>query len=507
MPNGEIEVAIEESPEWDKIPQAELDVLNSRLSRESRNIRFVRWLDGGYSGSPVAHVRDTVSGHSSTERILKFCGTGYSEVQGIEAAYERAPREFKKLHLVEPKRSFPLHDWHCILMEIAGSDLSLPALQTYEIDERLPDICAILIKSLLNDWNAGDRDFGDVTNTGKFLRQVVGPHKLEAGGSLSDFASRSGLDWNAQWISRPGWDERLRNPLAMLSEDYGSQMVAVVGNGHGDLSVFNVLIPGIPDLEIAGYWLIDYGSSGPKLALTRDPIYLLLSLATRWLKETKIPSMTSRSIIKLLAFDRERVKPANIVLYEKVFTEVIRTGYEWANLKKLGYHWIPQSRLSIIGCALAFIERRIDTLDVAETNDWLFDLAAVAATEYWKAYENKSVPPSPDPWLRDLTPMPAATGAPTEGRPVNELVEALDGATFGREHWTQLELGTRDLRVALSETYAVDSASRVAIAGLIGELQRVLKGAVSPLAQPGQLSVASRRAEELRERLITLLRS
>lgn len=116
-----------ESPEWDKIPHAELEKLDSMLHDEPREFHIVKWLDGGYSGSPVALIRDRVNGRSSVERILKFCSRGYSEAQGIDRAYELAPNEFKKQHLVKVKRRFPLNEWCGVLMEIAGGDLSCPS--------------------------------------------------------------------------------------------------------------------------------------------------------------------------------------------------------------------------------------------------------------------------------------------------------------------------------------------------------------------------------------------
>jgi hypothetical protein len=92
-------------------------------------------------------------------------------------------------------------------------------------------------------------------------------------------------------------------------------------------------------------------------------------------------------------------------------------------------------------------------------------------------------------------------------KPVAELTAALEGATFSGGHWTHLELGTRDLRAALGQAYEVKPDSAVLIAGLVAELHRVLDGAATSLASQDTLTRACRRAEDIRERLLTLLRS
>lgn len=288
----------------------------------------------------------------------------------------------------------------------------------------------------------------------------------------------------------------------MLSDSFGPEINTIVGMGHGDLSIFNVLIPGFPDFQPAAYWLIDYGTSSSSDPLTRDPMYLMLSLATRWLQDITASSDLRRALIRVLAMSSDDVKPISIAPYQKVFSEVFKAGYEWAKQKDRGHYWRPQSQLSVIGCALAFIGRKIGSLEISETDDWLFDLAAVAATEYSKAHEKGSTPPKVPPPPRS----PIQTSSATNGS-VHELIEELGSVAFSQGHWTQLELGTRDLRTLLTENYEINSGLAASISGLIAELRRVLENAISPLASPAQISVACRGAETLRERLITLLES
>jgi hypothetical protein len=231
-------------------------------------------------------------------------------------------------------------------------------------------------------------------------------------------------------------------------------------------------------------------------------MYLLLSLATRWLQDITASSDLRRSLIKVLAKSPDDVKPISIAPYQKVCSEIIRTGYDWATAKGRGHYWRPQCQLSIIGCALAFIGRQIGSLDISETDNWLFDLAAVAATEYCNVHGRGATPLHGPP-----PPGPPESDPPTPSGSVPGLVEELGSVTFSQEHWTQLELGTRDLRALLMESYEINSDLAASIYGLTAELRRVLDGAISPLASPIQLAAACRRAEDLRERLITLLRS
>lgn len=67
------------------------------------------------------------------------------------------------------------------------------SLAEYATDERLAEICANLIGSLLKDWNAGERELSEDLNLGNFLQRVVGREKIQPGGSLTDFADRAGI--------------------------------------------------------------------------------------------------------------------------------------------------------------------------------------------------------------------------------------------------------------------------------------------------------------------------
>jgi hypothetical protein len=498
--------------EWSKIPSSELARLDETLDHEKRKIKFLKWLDGGYSGSPVALVEDSPSGRRSMERILKFCSHGQTEAQGIAAAYENAPREFKSLHLVEMKRSFPLDDWWAMIMEIAGGNLSSMSLADYATDESLADICSRLVRSLLFEWNAGEREVSEELTVGCFLQRVIGAHKMQPGGSLHEFASRSNIQWDDPWIRRDGWDDWLRNPLTMLPSESDVKLSAIVGVGHGDLSAFNVLIPGLPNIDPLAYWLIDYGTSTPSQPLTRDPMYLLLSLATQWLQQINISGEASRSLVKLLAFAEDSVKSIYIAPFQRVRNEILRAGQEWANSQSRGHHWTQQSQLSVVGCALTFIGRQIGPLLTADTDSWLFDLACVAATEYSRAHERNSSVPLPPPPPSAPTPTPTSSlassiiGEPTGNGSIDVLVQVLCNSVFGDASWVQLELGTRDLRPLLSSTYEITFESAARIEGLIGELRRTIDSAINPLASQRQLSIACRRSEDLREHLLALLR-
>lgn len=373
------------SPAWNDIPADELAAFDSLLRREERSITHLGWLSGGFSGSPVALVRDQLADKPSREAIIKFCARGGDEAQMIAAAYEAAPDRFRTAHMVKPGRQMPLYKWTAVFMEIAGGDLSsYKAVAKYTTNANLTEICTTVITSLLKDWNADLKDRNKDLEIKEFLQQVIGKDKLDRNSKLSAFTERVGIDWKREWIQRDGWPDWLVNPLALLSYSENAILHAVVGFGHGDLSVHNVLLATYPHLNAVDFQLIDYGGFGYRYPLTRDPMYLLISLATQWLRGIKLPSDGSRILIEQLA--RHQVDTGHMGLsgYRQVINGIFRAGHTWAVSQQIGRHWLPQSLLSLIGCALTFIGRAVPGLDSGAMDDWLFDLAAVIATEYAK---------------------------------------------------------------------------------------------------------------------------
>ena len=89
-------------------------------------------------------------------------------------------------------------------------------------------------------------------------------------------------------------------------------------------------------------------------------MYLLVSLATQWLRDTKLPSSHSRALIRELARIGPQVPDLGLADYREVIDTIFETGRLWAaNQAAMGEHWVPQSFLALAGAALTFIGRDI----------------------------------------------------------------------------------------------------------------------------------------------------
>ena len=377
-----------DSPEWRRIvPEVELEAFDSCLDNEPIKIKHLLWFTGGFSGSPVALIRVVRKGEAPAEEILKFCKGGPGEAQRIFSAYDNAPQRFSEAHMVKPHRLFQLRDWTAVLLEIAGGDLSsYKSIAEFSDKQELAEICAVVIKSLLDEWNAGSIRGNEDIGVGEFFKKVIGEGRLAATSNLVRFASSSHISWDEPWIRRNGQPNWLLNPLALTASRAGMEVNAIIGFGHGDLSVHNVLVPTLPELEAHGFLLIDYGTFSYECPLARDPMYLLVSLATQWLKDIRLPSNRSDAFAKEVARAGAQTPDLGLADYRKVIDTIFETGRRWAASQALGRHWLPQSFLALAGSALTFIGRDIPGLEPAAVNDWLFDLAAIVANEHLAGY-------------------------------------------------------------------------------------------------------------------------
>jgi hypothetical protein len=150
--------------------------------------------------------------------------------------------------------------------------------------------------------------------------------------------------------------------------------------------VHNVLVPTWPKLKASDFLLIDYGSFGYEYPLARDPMYLLVSLATQWLSDTTLPSGRSGALMKELARAGPQTPDLGLGDYRQVVDTIFETARAWAVKERTGRQWPEQSFLALVGAALTFIGRDIPGLEPGAMNDWLFDLAAVVAQEHLKDY-------------------------------------------------------------------------------------------------------------------------
>jgi hypothetical protein len=427
-----------ESPEWGKLPSQELAAFDRRLEAEPFDIKHLLWLSGGFSGSPVALIRLQRRGVAPAEAILKFCKGGTDEVQGIFSAYNNALAGFSSAHMVRPDQQFQLHEWTAVLLEVAGGDLSsYKSIAEFADKRELADICAVVIRSLLSEWNAGSIPASSDIGVGEFLEKVIGTNRLAATSKLAAFASDAQIGWHEQWIQQGNPPDWPLNPLALTSST--AEVNALIGYGHGDLNVHNVLVPTEPELNADGFLLIDYGTFGYQYPLARDPMYLLVSLATQWLKDITLPSRKSHALARELARPDRTPPDLGMADYRDVIGTFFETSRSWAASQHQGRTWLTQSFLALAGVALTFIGRDIPGLESAAVNTWLFDLAAVVAKQHLINYASAeggwSAP------VRHATPyelMPhtelasRASLAPPAGTPAADMSQAGAGPAGGR---------------------------------------------------------------------------
>ena len=377
---------LRDSPAWQqKIPPVELDAFDRRLHDEPMDIEHQEWLTGGFSGSPVALIRVEQRGAAPAEAILKFCTKGEKEAGRISTAYRSAPRAFSKAHMVKPLQTFPLYKWSAVLMKVAGGDLSsYKPIAEFSDKQELASICEAVIESLLGEWNAGTIRRSFDIEVGEFLEKVIGKDQLTEASNITPF---DGQSRNEPWIRRAIQpDDWLLNPLTLIHNTAGTKIKAIIGFGHGDLSVHNARAD-LAETRPGHFLLIDYGSFGHEYPLARDPMYLLVSLATQWLRDTRLPSSRSHALIRELARAGPPAPDLGLADYRKVIDTIFDTGRRWAAKQAaMGGRWPPQSFLALAGAALTFIGRDIPELEQAAVNDWLFDLAAVVAKEQLTSY-------------------------------------------------------------------------------------------------------------------------
>jgi hypothetical protein len=366
---------------WEKLPQQELAAFDRRLEAEPFDIKHLLWLSGGFSGSPVALIRMQRRGTAPAEAILKFCKGGADEVQGIFSAYNNALAGFSRTHMVRPDQQFQLHEWTAVLLEVAGGDLSsYKSVAEFADKQELADICAVVVRSLLSEWNAGSIPASSDMGAREFLEKVIGANRLAGTSELAAFASDAQIGWHEQWIQQGNPPDWPLNPLALTSST--AEVNALIGYGHGDLNVHNVLVPTEPELNADGFLLIDYGTFGYQYPLARDPMYLLVSLATQWLKDITLPSRKSRALARELARAGPQPPDLGLADYRDVIGTIFETSRSWAASQHQGRTWLTQSFLALAGVALTFIGRDIPGLESAAVNTWMFDLAAVVAKEH-----------------------------------------------------------------------------------------------------------------------------
>jgi hypothetical protein len=365
---------------WEELPDHVRTGLDDWCASHDGEIRLVRWLSGGLSGAPVGVIRWFEPGNEDRQLIVKFLPDGPEEARLTRRALKLSPKDFRHRHLVEPNNdAVPVGKWWMLHLRIAGGDLSMmKPLADLPQEADLAKICAVVIGSVLRDWNPTSKHASDPLTSCQYVRSHLGA-KLAPQGALTLWAARNGLSPADDWVAGDGlgW---LPNPLALAAnrpfEGTDSTVWVQRGCAHGDLNARNVVLrPDRPD----EFRLIDLGRFADDAPLARDPMHLLLAMASEWVKGFTPGSANRAALIRAIVAPAD-TDSAAVMGYAAVAGAIRNAAQEWADNRGWGDQWRLQALLSLVGCGLLFTGRH----EIGDNRRWFFDLAAYATQAYLK---------------------------------------------------------------------------------------------------------------------------
>ncbi|MGW0196928.1 hypothetical protein [Nonomuraea sp. NPDC003201] len=482
-----------------------LEDFDTYLAEVDRNVELIKVFSGGFSGAQVLLVRDRVARSPQRQHVLKFCPDA-AEPDRIFVTYSGAPTEFARHHLAKPLDKVQRGRCAAVFMEVAGQDLANCLSLADHLDRPdLATICRTIVSSLLEGWNAHSTNIDTPLTVAEYFRLLLGEARLNGDGPLATFAARTGVDPRAETVRLPGWDREMRNPLTLADPGTlgGASRLpggALIGDGHGDLNVSNLLIPGYPSFTPERYQIIDYGGHGTERPITWDPMYLLVSIATRWLGHVNPGSDSARGLVRVLARHRDREAGFGLSEHRTVVKAVYEAGYEWVLNQSYGDRWLPQCALSLCAAGLIFIGRRVPGVDTS-LDHWFFELAAEAAEDFAEQVDIPTGVVYLTSYRKRRNEWPNKTSGDTA-----EFVRLLEETEFA-DGWADLRRGTRDLRAYLGEEHDHTAGSPYAdsIRSLVCELRQALEDATDASLEKGPHERATRRAERIKRTLLALL--
>ncbi|SPT51847.1 hypothetical protein [Actinomadura madurae] len=394
---------------WAKTLPAEVFVAFSDWAAgQAFQISLVRWLTGGRSGSYVAVVRIAPENDRIHHAILKLLPPeiGKQESLGVDRAGKWTPRGFWDAHMVPTvaREPLPLPGWWLHLQQVAHADLAHMRPLAALIDE--PDFaeyCGKVVDGIVQHWHLPADPDPRTQSAQSFLTDFLAKHQK----GLRYFASLAGLDLGrpSDWVVVPGRADVLPNPLALLAgtltdpesgRRLNDPVDVYVSNGHGDLHLFNVLVPATAPISIEQFRLIDYGRFSTDTPVSRDPVKLLLSVAAHWLPGLAPGSALRSNLAELIVASADHPPSPPVVGYLAVAQRVHQAASRWGTLRDMPETWARQHLLVLIGSAL----RTVADQELAFTDRWwFFEVAALATrvfaeTDWRPGAPHVSTPPS-----------------------------------------------------------------------------------------------------------------
>ena len=441
-------------------------------------------------------------------------------------------------------------------LEIVGGNIARfqPLAEVSPTGKLFSDACRTIVTSVVADWNdyPGRMPSREIS-VSEYLHKLIDHRRLTRGKNYRAWVDAMDIPVKASLVPSTDWD-LLPNPIRVVSSTAltAEQRIQMLcGCAHGDLNMRNILLP-IEPLEPDEYKLIDLGEYADDAPLARDPMILLLSIALEWvLGGITLESNLSRSLIRAIVDPDGRID-AEVKPYQEVSRSIHMAGRTWAEKNGWGEDWTRQSLLSLIACALRFIDWDLPGDDPNAARKWFFDLAAFAARTYmmrigiWAEYRQqysgrrtsaRRRQTAPDRLIavreapggvRKQTPRQAkdAKILPFPGSHVPQdlnidspgtvlstgsqgtwtgLEAALRNTSLDGTDWVTLAASSETLRKELGQKRSPHPASDDQIGELIQDLESILTSAPTKSATNAGLNSACSRAKLLRQWLLDLL--
>lgn len=417
-----------------------------------------QWLTGGRTAAQVAVATVTGEGIPPRRLIVKLCPPADGaprEPLSHRAALREAPREFREAHLVTQPFDplFLESDWWVMFQDVAGGSLRrMRPIAALVDSEALPTVAEVVITALLEGWNPTPQLLR--TPPRQFVRSIIGA-RYDGDGTLHRFSDEAGIDSTHEAVGFGSGLRLLPNPLNWLStsaEEVGS-LLALTGNGHGDLNLNNVLVELGVGVDAASFRLIDLSTYSGEAPLTRDPCHLLLAVVAEHLHEFTNTQRLAlfESVLGAWKMPGDGFLPdqpdsLRLTGLNRVASAVAEPGRVWAARSGFEDEWRDQSLLTLVGIAAFYATLGALT---ADQRRWFFELSCRALEEHLRQSDRGA--------LAALTSSAAITqhvGGPAPAPTTLEAAEALDAACSRFD-------GSITPVVILSPSFAGDGAERL----------------------------------------------
>ncbi|MEU5198588.1 FxSxx-COOH system tetratricopeptide repeat protein [Streptomyces scabiei] len=382
------------------LPDAAREPLRAWMAHTKTRLRPVGWSDRGATAAQVIAVYAERRDERMRKLVLKYCPPGddvMNEPPRHAWAQTHSPAEFFARRLVgQPWEAVELGDNGWIMFqEVAGSLRRYRSLGK-DLDQegfapgRLVDTCAQIVSCALAEWNThGPQLAEERTDAPGFLRMLLGVRIAPDGKVDRWAAARPGLTTPIEggyqrWIRLPGESAEFPHPIVVARDPSltdASGFLPLVGHGHGDLHLGNVIHPRGEATPERPFRFIDLSNYDPQAPLARDPAHLVLSIVGRTLRH-----LTSDQRLHLARFLVRPEYPSRGEIpagLGELAERIRETAVSWAEQYDVEDEWAEQYLLSLIGCGLLFAARRTTR---EEDREWFFGLAARAGRAYLDDY-------------------------------------------------------------------------------------------------------------------------